>query len=1235
MKFFKECKSRLQLVGGVLLSVMVLSSCNSEGGKESVQLSIGSDSSASSSKWDKATIRSNYALLFKAEDYQAGLPLKEEFDRAKSVLRLDDDYFTKLDFEDTSGDWIVQVRGYEEEDVTATESVRYGVHQTGISGSFQFRESGVTEVKVKIRPAGKHFPITGQLAHQRSTGSSCAFQLSMSGEQTANIGSRGYVADLQIYDGNGTMLGEMSQSAMQFDLMDYADKVKKLKVSLKVKTADPETSEKLPMQEFQVNCDPFLIATLQTLQDSDKKTFTLSPLLLKTQTPLVATQTPYDASHACSKQKGMLLVSEDNFSTCEAIQLIKSAEGYLILPKQEWDWGNGYFLGVREVADQAPTPFGISQSNQLSFETSQMSLPASTMSLQVNLSEIKQVNNQQHFSLKNNGSYSYQTATGCDALAGVKYQNMTGAVFQKIGNACEVEPSLRPPQLDASMLSLTEVLLNWQSLPNRQYNIHRKQDSSSQWNRFSNKTAPWQDDGLGTTSSYSYKIEVCNASSQNCSQSSQVIKAGINLAPVASAVQVSGSQTKIKVSWQKPSGLASITGYQISRQKSGASWEVVQTINDANTTHWTDSGLTAGKIYGYEVVATTADAESIPAVASVQLQPLPAAPTITNANKEAIDSVKVEWTALAGATSYELYQATTTTASAFQVATTTTTATTYGQHDLPADSYYYRVKGCNIAGCSALSAASSLVKIDISWTKLTNSAGWSARYGHSSVVFNGKMWVLGGYDGSSKNDVWSSADGSTWTRATNSARWLARGFHSSVVFNNKMWVLGGSDGSNKNDVWSSADGSTWTRATNSAGWSARQGHNSVVFNNKMWVLGGYDGGRKNDVWSSSDGGTWTKATDSAGWSARYGHSSVVFNKKIWVLGGSDGSNKNDVWSSSDGVNWTRSTDSAGWSGRNSHRSVEFNGKMWVLGGDAGGRKNDVWSSSDGVNWTQSTVSVGWSARHSHQTLIFNNKMWVIGGIDGGNKNDVWVSANASVVSKMQDSAGKAYGRSVLKLDTSHTLFSQSTRGACSTRANTLLVSADGFVNCDAVFVKKGGRNHVVIPKETWKLNVTYQIGMMTSIGAKPLKDVAGNVLSFTTNNETHDSTNAIKEFDVGGFAKLKGDDFHLDKDGKLWFYRNEGSNVPAYDANACKTMFDFQNVNSDNFMPETTSGGGRTLAKDILASGPSTYHYLVDNVGSRTKVRNIVSGTETTFDRSYQPHTFFYYLCGVEIPDRS
>ncbi len=282
------------------------------------------------------------------------------------------------------------------------------------------------------------------------------------------------------------------------------------------------------------------------------------------------------------------------------------------------------------------------------------------------------------------------------------------------------------------------------------------------------------------------------------------------------------------------------------------------------------------------------------------------------------------------------------------------------------------------------------------WTQATDSAQWTGRNQHSSVVFNNMLWVLGGNatDVTRKNDVWYSTDGTNWILATDSAEWTPRYNHASVVFDNKIWVLGGYN--RTNDVWYSSNGVNWTRATNAAGWSRRDGHAVVVFDNKMWVLGGMtvSTGRMNDVWYSTDGINWTLATDSAGWSKRDEHTAVVFDNKMWVIGGyaTSGGRQNDVWYSTDGVNWTEATDAAGWSRRDGHAVVVFDNKMWILGGYST-RKNDVWYSSDGANWTQATNTAGWSKRHLHTANTFDNRIWVMGGnaSNGNRKNDVWYS----------------------------------------------------------------------------------------------------------------------------------------------------------------------------------------------------------------------------------------------------
>lgn len=169
------------------------------------------------------------------------------------------------------------------------------------------------------------------------------------------------------------------------------------------------------------------------------------------------------------------------------------------------------------------------------------------------------------------------------------------------------------------------------------------------------------------------------------------------------------------------------------------------------------------------------------------------------------------------------------------------------------------------------------------------------------------MWILGGCDTLTHrmNDVWFSSDGINWTCVTDSAQWSRRELHSSVVFANKIWVLGGlTDKGSTSDVWYSSDGKDWTCVTAAAPWK-RYGHTSLVYDNKIWILGGSSGLEVyNDVWHTTDGINWHQDHESASWGKRLLHTSVVFNNSIMIIGGQnlEPSYFNDVWYSQGGVN---------------------------------------------------------------------------------------------------------------------------------------------------------------------------------------------------------------------------------------------------------------------------------------------------------------------------------------------
>jgi hypothetical protein len=268
------------------------------------------------------------------------------------------------------------------------------------------------------------------------------------------------------------------------------------------------------------------------------------------------------------------------------------------------------------------------------------------------------------------------------------------------------------------------------------------------------------------------------------------------------------------------------------------------------------------------------------------------------------------------------------------------------------------------------------------WVEVGTDALPVGTYCHTSVVYPGKMWVIGGNTGAATANVYYSTDGIIWTLSGTIP--VAVFAHSSVVYNGKMWIIAGIAASNTR-VYYSTDGITWTYVgvIPVATWY----HTSVVYNGKMWVIGGEIGGYTNKVYYSTNGKTWTDA-GGAGLPSANGYSScLTYNGKMWVIGGATGTGR-EVYYSTDGAIWTPS---GGLLPVNTyaHRSVVYNGKMWVIGGFTGAATANVYYSTDGIVWTQAGVNALPLVTYYHSSVVYNGKMWVIGGWRGGATSNVY------------------------------------------------------------------------------------------------------------------------------------------------------------------------------------------------------------------------------------------------------
>ncbi|MCK5861110.1 MAG: hypothetical protein KAH38_01405 [Candidatus Hydrogenedentes bacterium] len=105
----------------------------------------------------------------------------------------------------------------------------------------------------------------------------------------------------------------------------------------------------------------------------------------------------------------------------------------------------------------------------------------------------------------------------------------------------------------------------------------------------------------------------------------------------------------------------------------------------------------------------------------------------------------------------------------------------------------------------------------INWQKIASLP--IAVRGHCAEVFKDKIFVFGGVDDEDKlsNEVWSSSDGVIWSVVEENALWAGRTRHDSVVFNKRLWLLGGTtEEGDSSEIWFSKDGKDWKSITDSS-----------------------------------------------------------------------------------------------------------------------------------------------------------------------------------------------------------------------------------------------------------------------------------------------------------------------------------------------------------------------------------------------------------------------------------
>jgi fibronectin type 3 domain-containing protein len=198
----------------------------------------------------------------------------------------------------------------------------------------------------------------------------------------------------------------------------------------------------------------------------------------------------------------------------------------------------------------------------------------------------------------------------------------------------------------------------------------------------------------GTT--YYYEVTAVDAAGQ--SPMSSEVSATPPQAPAApSGLAALAGPTSITLSWNAVSGA---TSYDIYRATSSGHEGNTPLATGVTTGSFTDSNVTGGTTYYYEVTAVDAAGQS-PRSSEVSATPLQVGAPTGLAASAGSSNVTLSWNPVSGATSYKVYRGTSSGGESFDMAVTVTSFSDTGLAAFT--TYYYQVSAINAQGEGARS----------------------------------------------------------------------------------------------------------------------------------------------------------------------------------------------------------------------------------------------------------------------------------------------------------------------------------------------------------------------------------------------------------------------------------------------------------------------------------------------------------------------------------------------------
>ncbi len=289
---------------------------------------------------------------------------------------------------------------------------------------------------------------------------------------------------------------------------------------------------------------------------------------------------------------------------------------------------------------------------------------------------------------------------------------------------------------------------------------------------------------------------------------------------------------------------------------------------------------------------------------------------------------------------------------------------------------------------------------DASWETVAGKTLPSPLYGSQLAVIEDKIYIFGGYNGSTYTNVIYTAPVTDPTNWTNTGKILPSNLHLSqlVTVGKNLYLLGGYDGSAATNVIYTAsisDPTTWTVVPGKTLPGNIYGSQLATIGNNLYLLGGNNGSAyTNIIYSASvaDPTTWSNTGKTLPGNL-YGSQIATIGNKLYLFGGYNGSTYTNVIYSApvtDPTNWTNTGKTLP-TARAYSQLIAIGDSLYLLGGYNGSTSvSSIFTASitDPTTWTTATRTLP-AALHISNVAVIDNYAYLLGGYTTTTTNAIY------------------------------------------------------------------------------------------------------------------------------------------------------------------------------------------------------------------------------------------------------